>query len=192
MTETKHKLDVWETPSDYAGYDPVGHYGVIGMNRDSKLLDRVNWDVALERMAKAAGIEVVPNLADAQPDRSIMLGGDPDAAPDVYWWEASHWACGWVRYLMVKPDAPEAVLDAAEGIRSDFASYPILDDDRFMEAEQEAVEKEWAETDPSDRLEWYIRPANKQGASIPDAAAADNDLPEDDSGSLYELLREGL
>lgn len=32
-------LQAWETPSDYAGFDPVGHYGVLTIHRDSGLID---------------------------------------------------------------------------------------------------------------------------------------------------------
>lgn len=182
------QLDQWETPSDYGGYDPIGHYGVYAKHRDSDTLTRCNWDVACERMAKAAGIEAVPSLADEMPDSSILFGGNPAQAPNVYWWEAGHWAVGWVRYLMVKPDAPDAVLDEAEAIRDDLASYAILDDDRFSEMEMEEADAAWANDSVRGRAD-YIRRANEHGAKISIFAARHNTPPHDDSGYLDELLR---
>lgn len=182
-------LDRWVTPSDYAGFDPVGHLGVMTIHRDSGLLDRVNWEVACERMAGAAGFGEVPFLPDwqDQPDEPSLFGGDPGISPAVYWWEASHWAVGWVRYLMVRPDAPEAVLTAAQEIRDDMADYPVLDEERYSDAEYEQVTTAWAEMSVKERLD-VIRWSKSRDIS-PFAARRD-ELPDDDGGWIYEYLRE--
>lgn len=180
-------LQAWDTPSDYGGYDPVGHFGVLTKHRDSELLTRVNWDVACERLAEAAGIEAVPNLADVTED----WGADPEQAPAVYYWEAGHWAVGWVQYLMVRPDAPQAVLDEAEAIRDDLASYPILDEERYSETEWELMQDYWANASVRERLD-YIRMNNERSYGDVSIFAARRDYVPENSGYLDELLREGL
>lgn len=174
---TEITLDVWETPGDYGGYDPVGHYGVASQHRDSDTLSRSNWQVSCQRLAEAAGIEEVP----------FLEGGwstGPDDAPSVYQWCAGHWAVGWVEYLMVRPDAPEAVLEAAQAIKDKLREYPVLDEDHWSELQWTERCNYWTSLSVRDRA----RLIRDSGADVSIFAARRDELPCDDSGQLDEWL----
>lgn len=165
------KLAIWETSEDYAGFDPVGHILVASQHRDSDALTRSNYRCASARLIKAAGLE-------------DYIDPDVPGAP-VYDWRAGHWAVGWVEYLMVRPDAPQAVLDEAQAIADALAGYPALDDEDWSALEYEEVCRYWSAMSVRHRAE-VIRETDC-GASI--FAARRDELPQDDSGSLYDWLR---
>lgn len=171
------KLSIWETPSDYFGFDPVGDIGIVAKSRDSDALTRSNWDAAKARMLEAAGV--------TQQDIDDWDGDDMDARPAVYDWRASHWAVGWVEYLMCRSDAPQAVLDEAQAIADDLADYPALDEDAWSELEYAEACETWASWSVRDRTREIQR--LKPGCSI--FAARREELPQDDSGVLYDMLR---
>lgn len=172
-------LDVWETPSDYGGYDPVGHYGVLAQHRDSDAVARSNWLIACQRLAEIAGV----------PVEDLAYAGGWDAgvekAPGVYHWRAGHWAVGWVEYLMVRPDAPQAVLEAAQAIKDEIAEYPILDEDHFSKLEWTERCDYWASMSVRHRATVI----KDSGCDVSLFAARRDELPRDDSGRLEEWLR---
>lgn len=163
-------LAIWETPADYAGFNPVGHVVVATRTRDSDSLTRSNWEAARARLAEAAGVDAVPADADDQP---------------VYDWRASHWACGWVEYLMVRPDAPQAVRDEAQAIADALEDYPALDEDAWSAIEYEEACDYWSDMSVRERAQ-LIR-ETRCGASL--FAARRDSLPQDDSGILFDYLR---
>jgi len=167
------KLAIWETPSDYAGYDPVGHILVASQHRDSDALTRSNYRVAMRRLLEAAGLEQLPG------------DGDEDESAPVYDWRASHWAVGWVDYLMVRPDAPEAVRAEAQAIADELADYPILDEDDYSGLEYDEVAEYWASCSVRHRAE-TIRDSGSTASLF---AARRAELPEEDcDSSLYDYL----
>jgi hypothetical protein len=152
----------WEHPSDYAGFNPVGDIVVLSRHRDSDALTRSNWEVGLEQLRKAA-----------------------ESAPEsVYDWRASHWAVGWVDYLMVKRDAPESVLEAAAEILDSLAGYPALDDEHWSDLEWQENADYWASLDVRDRAD-IIR---RSGSTASIFAARRDEIP-DDNGYVYDWLR---
>ncbi len=174
----------WGQQSDYFGYNPTGHIVVLTMHRDSGALDRSNYTAAVQRLCQAAGLESLPPL-----EGSTFETPDPSEAPVVYDWEASHWAVGWVRYLMVRPDAPAAVLAEAEAIADALESYPALDEMAWSELEWEEAAEFWASMSVRSRAD-FIREANRLGAGISLFAARRDYLPSDDNGALFEMLRD--
>lgn len=93
---------------------------------------------------------------------------------------------GWVQYLMVRPDAPQAVLDEAQAIADDLAGYPALDEDAWGEAEHEEVTEYWAALSVRERARMIHEYA---GEEVSIFAARRNWIPQEDSGSLYDMLR---
>ncbi len=165
------KLAIWETPSDYFGYDPVGHILVASQHRDSDALTRSNYRVAMRRLRKVAGLEeyIDPDVPDAP----------------VYDWRASHRAVGWVEYLMVRPDAPEAVRAEAQAIADELADYPVLDEDDWSELEYTDAAEYWEACSVRHRAE-MIR---ESGSTASLFAARRAELPADADGYLYDYLR---
>lgn len=165
------EMQAWSRPAYYGGFSPDGDYHVLSRSRDSRLIERVNWEVACEDL-------------DAEPFDEGSKGFH--ARPIVYHWRAGHWACGWVEYLCVRADAPDDIKKRAGEIVCTLADYPILDDDRYSEAEHSAVCEYWERISVSERVSWL------QDAGLCVFAARRDELPEDPDGALFELLREGL
>lgn len=162
----------WKHPECYGGFSPDGDYLILSRHRDSELLDRVNWDVACESL-KA---EAYDGGADEFASR-----------PVAYHWRAGHWAVGWIEYLCVRADAPADVLTAAGEIVCSLADYPILSDDRYSDAQFEAVCDWWEKMSVADR----VCELQRAGRCI--FAARRDTLPEDSfEGGLYERLSQGL
>jgi len=158
----------WTTPESYAGFGPVGHYVIVSRHRDSDALSRSNWIVACDRLAQAAGLTGVP--------------ADDSAAP-VYEWRASHWAVGWVEYLMVRPEAPEAVLQEARAILESLEDYPELDESHWSELEWEEAADYWVSMSVRDRA-LLIKDSHSSASLF----AARRDYMPDDCGRVYEWL----
>ncbi len=161
-------LPTWSRPSDYGGFSPDGHHLIMSVHRDSDSLARSNWIEARKILARAAGLETVPQ---------------DDADSPVYDWRAGHWAVGWVEYLMVRPDAPAQVLEAAQSILNMLEDYPALNEDAWSELEFDEACETWAAMSVRDRADTLKR----CGQNI--FAARRAELPQDDDGSLMEYLR---
>ena len=171
------KLNIWETPSDYVGFDPIGDIAVAAKHRDSDALTRSNYDAAMVRLLAAAGQDAQA-ITDWDSD-------DMDARPAVYDWRAGHWAVGWIDYLMVRSDAPQAVLNDAQAIADALEYYPVLDEDAWSELEYTEVCDYWAGMSVPERYELIKRFCPENGRK----AARRKSLPQDDNGALYEYLR---
>lgn len=56
--------------------------------------------------------------------------------------EASHWAVGWVQYLIINPEAKELVALAEQALER-LEDYPVLDEEDFSELEREEADEVW-------------------------------------------------
>ena len=124
----------WETPDSYFGFNPVGDYMVYSTTRDSTILDESNFDLIMKEL-KAL---------------SKTLETDDDE-PFVYDWQASHWACGHVVYLMLRKDSPIALKELAESILKGLADYPVYCEDDYSQRQWDACQKYWEELSDSER-----------------------------------------
>jgi hypothetical protein len=68
----------------------------------------------------------------------------------------NHWAVGWVEWIVI-PEGDSIALRTADGLRDDYAQYPVLSDEDLSELEQEEANEVWANCyRAKERLE-YIR-----------------------------------
>lgn len=155
----------WERPDNYGGFSPDGDYVILTRNRDSNVLDACNWEAAYR---------------DMNPDE-----GESDH-PAVYTFRANHWAVGWVDYLMVRADAPEATRIKAGEIIAALGDYGILDEDLYSIRKYDAIVEYWAQSFMTERIEYLFY----AGLSI--FAARRDELPEDPHGRLFDRLRDKL
>jgi len=162
----------WKTQSDYGGFNPIGDYCILSQHRDSDALDRSNWQCACEQLA-----------AEAYDDgRYSMTDEEWNARPMVYHWRAGHYLVGRIEYLMVRPDAPDATLEAAGEILCRLGSYSVLDDEHFRELELSEAEETWSNSSLRARL-YYIRDT---GVSI--FSIRRDYPPSDDQGAIQSRL----
>ena len=169
MPDVSDMLDTYAsfrpTCFDAAGYalaDRADWYVLpVGVNRDSDTLARSNWRVALARLKAAC------------PD-----GEGPDTY-EVH--RFGHWACGWFEVALVNP-ACEAAVAVAVDIAVALAGYPILSEEDFSDAEEDAARKTWQGMTTRDR----IRTCARYKVSI--FAARREDYPDNDTGELRDYL----
>jgi hypothetical protein len=167
MSTTKaDSLTKWITPDCYFGHNPVGDYVVASKHRNSYILDESNFAITEQRIDEALG----ENTHDA------------DDEAWCYSFTANHWAVGWVEYLILRADAPQAAIDEARKIACELEDYPVLSDDDYSTREWEAAEKSWAESSLRDRIYECAR----NGVSI--FAARRDEIPQGGSGEIIGHL----
>lgn len=160
----------WETPRHYFGFSPIGDYCVMTRHRDSDALTRSNWAEACKLLGAVAYDDGREGFA---------------TRPAVYHWRAGCSMVGWIEYLMVRTDAPADILERADNMLGELAQYPVLNDDALSELEYEEASAFWESLDVRERARMIAE--TECGASI--FAARRAELPRDDSGALFELLR---
>lgn len=113
------KLERWRRCDNYMGEDFSDYYVVAGQNRDSNYVQQSNFIAATNR-----------------------LGGEHE--PEVIIARSSHWACGWVDFLMVHKDALDKV-EIAERIDEDIENNILLDWDNYDEIRQPEIDRLYQE-----------------------------------------------
>lgn len=73
----------------------------------------------------------------------------------------SHWACGWVEYLIINPTA-KACLRVAAGILDRLVDYPVISDETYAKVEHEAALGVWQNGFDRDDRVAYIRKFRSQ------------------------------
>lgn len=99
-------------------------------HRDSDTITRTNW---------AAFIDA--------------LGGESDTVAIE---RSSHWAVGWVEYLVINPDDTEKV-KIAEELRERIETYPVLDEFALSALEHEEYQDSWRDYGASDFVRSLVK-----------------------------------
>lgn len=178
-TAIEMSMPVWKTPDSYFGFDPVGDYVLYSRHRDSDFLTESNWEMLQQELQKIIDTIPIPNTRT-----QINHWGEEEELPSdwMYIWSAGHWAVGWVEYLMIRRDAPEELLERANDLHHYLKhEYPILDEDDYMERQDEAIYQWWKDCTLEERID-YCR---KTDDSI-FAARRDDEMPPD----VYDYLRD--
>ena len=123
--------------------------------RDSGLLDRSNFRVAARLLAA-----VDHNGEHYETHRF------------------GHWGPGWFEIIVVNPDAPDTVINAAGKIAEALENYPALSEDDYSELQYETAAAAWAGMSIRDR----IRACARYKVSI--FAARREYVPESPTGDL--------
>jgi len=158
----------WEQPSDYVGFSPDGDYLIEGQSRDSCLLQRVNYTKVKECL------EALEKTLPPRDDDRVISGlfHSERIGAWAYDFRASHWAVGWVEYLLVSEDAPDEMIILAAEIKHSIEDYPIFDEDAYSEEESNETYKAWESADLEQRVEWC-----KEVGVSPFSARPDRGMP---------------
>ena len=141
---------LWERPECYGGFNPEGDYLIYSKHRDSRLLERVNYDEILSELTKFE--ETIPGRPD---DRVISGTYRRDTIGTwSYEWTAKHWAVGHIDYIMVSGDSPDEMLILAAEIVRAMDAYPVFDEDAYSEAELGEGDIAWKDADMDTRRQW--------------------------------------
>jgi len=119
--------------------------------------DRADWLVALDTHRDAQALErsnwqCFQTALNALPSVKAWPGDDSPVAVE----RASHWAVGWIDYLLVNPACTEAVVEA-ERLSEKLENYPVLDEEHYSQTETDEANEVWRNCyRPAERLA-YIR-----------------------------------
>lgn len=112
--------------------------------------DRPDWLVVLARTRDSGALE----RSNFECAETLLRA---EAADDVAVERSSHWAVGWVDYIVINPANQKLVEFAQENIIDAMESYPVLDESHFSNEETEEANQVWADCyRPKERIE-YIR-----------------------------------
>lgn len=106
------------------------------------------------------------------------LGGESET---VQVHRFGHWGPGWYEIILIDP-ADEAKVTAAEDMESALADYPVLDDEHFSQLEWNEAADCWQHMSTAERVQCLQR------ADQCIFAARRDEIPQDDSGRLFDLL----
>ena len=144
----------------YAGVMPVGDVVVYSRHRDSSELE--NWN--FERYWDA--------LKKFEPYVRII--------------HLSHWAAGWIEYILVSQFTPAEQLAQIVDIVSEFETMGVIDEDGYYEHIHERMMEVWeSEATLSDKIEW-IKDAIRNGELPP----FPDDLDLDDEDAVMKWFEE--
>jgi hypothetical protein len=115
------KLQKWERSDNYIGETFFDYYVGCGQSRDSDNRETTNFAACLDR-----------------------LGGE---SKTVIVFRASHWLVGWTETILVHESDTERLKELSN-IGDELESYPLLDEDAFIEAEQEDTESLYEDAEP--------------------------------------------
>lgn len=110
-------MEIYDSPTKecFAYWGEHGDWlSVIARTRDSGCLEESNYSTALKMLREVA-----------------------EENEDFYEEHASHWLCGWVDTIVVKPGSEAETM--AEEILARTEDYPVLDEDDWTEREHEVV-----------------------------------------------------
>jgi hypothetical protein len=172
MYQPKH-LKLWKHPECYIGATWEDYYSVIGMHRDSPLLDVHNFgEVKTALEAKIAEIGAT-HVNEGQDNEQPFLINPYE----------SHWAVSHIEWLGLHKDSPESLLQLADELLDKLADYPILNEESFSEKEWDAANETWASLPLQERVELC------QKYHICIFAARHDCIPQADTGGIFEYCR---
>ena len=111
-------MELWERADNYMGPDFSDYFLLYSTCRDSEVMNRANYE-AIKSEFKAR---------DFKLKKGVIIEG------------ASHWAVGWVEYILIHKDNKRLV-ELGHKIREALDDYPVYDECLYSDMEhQERVE----------------------------------------------------
>lgn len=165
---------MWVRPDNYVGKNWNGWAVIVGRHRDSDLLSNHNYESIMEVLHCSAI--------------------DDDAWQVI---SVNHWAVGWIESIAVKVDNEYAACMAAQ-IFQQLQSYPIWDEDGYLQAEEQAVADLWSNLSVTQR-KWHLKGLSLTEEQLDELTSIDDYYlftdrlsPYDDSGHILDRLRSSL
>lgn len=170
----KHTLELWEHPGSYFGFNPTEDYLLYAKHRESDTITESNYRCIERDVLKLAAAHPFDMPEERMPDSFPSRGGiSPRSAGWIYTWKAGSSMVGWIEYMMIRGDAPEAIIDKGHHIMADLSGYPIYDEDDWSELECRQVYEYWA----SESIRGRMHRLQEAGDSV-FAARRKNSIPE--------------
>lgn len=123
----------WERASNYIGPDYSQSYILYGKNRDSDYMVKANFDAIYDYIKELDKTEEYIHIESA-----------------------SHWACGWIEYILVDESAPIEILNRFKDIREAIEDYPIFCEGTVYEYKQDEI-REYISSYSDEELESILK-----------------------------------
>lgn len=127
----------WTKPDSYYGIQPTDCFVIATRNRESSVLEESNWK-SFCKLLEEAGANIARDDVDGM----------------VWDFRASHWAVGWVEYLMLNEGAPDHLLILAAETLAALDDYPIISEDDYSTDQYEAVLQYWEDCSLRERISY--------------------------------------
>lgn len=115
-------------------------YPIYGRHRGRSIMEDVNYTLILK---------------DLQA-KEAELGGSQDELPWVYDQRDSCSFAGWVECIYVRMEAPDKLLKFADDILHKLEGYPVYNEDKYGEAQYEAINSYWDLAHESEKLDLIV------------------------------------
>ena len=119
-------MEKWIRAPNYIGETYYDYFVLLGQNRDSDLLTRSNFQVALEK-----------------------LGGEGNGVLVI---RSYHWAVVWVEFIGIHESALDKI-EIAKGLENSLIDYLILDKDHYFQMEYDEIHDYWERASLQERIE---------------------------------------
>lgn len=163
-------LDRW-TPDGPTAFDSAANYAGADLSAYFVAPVSITRDSqTLERSNWEVVTDNLEKLSDHEETGPVSVG---------------HWACGWYELFLIHESDTQA-LQAADEWAAHLAGYPVADDEHYSQLEWNAVAGYWERCGMRERIEALAR----FDCSI--FAARRDEIPQDDSGALFQYLSQGL
>jgi hypothetical protein len=176
-------LKLWERPEFYAGFNPEEDYLLAVWAKTDHLLDQSNWET-IGRDIRAVAARFKFDKPEERMSGVYAGGISPRSSGWVYTWSAGCSLRGSVDYMMIRGDAPQAVIDMGEEILESLEDYCVYDEGHFGELEEMQACEFWESMSIRERAD-VLREARYDGSIF---AARHPYPPSDDTGAIREIL----
>lgn len=119
---------------------------VLARHRDSDVLANSNFECAKKKLKS---ISKSYNADTGEEFENVIVES------------STHWAVGWVEYLIINPNH-KGLVESAEDIRERLEDYPILDENDFSEREMNEANDIWRDCYRIKERVEYIRKHRSQ------------------------------
>lgn len=152
MTTTEFPfLKRWTRPSNYAGASWPDYYSAgVGQSRDSKPLERANFDAMLKALG---GERRHPTIEDPEDNGAALSL--------VRVIRENHWAVGWVEWIAIHESQTET-LAIANRIMEKLEDYPVINEELWSEYEHNEASEVWQNCYRANERIEYIRKHRSQ------------------------------
>lgn len=144
-------LKRWTRPECYIGAEWPDYYSAgVGQSRDSRPLERANFDAMLKALG---GERNHPTVEDPEDEGAALSL--------VRIVRENHWAVGWVEWIAIHESQTE-ILETANRIMEKLEDYPVIDEDLWSQYETDEANEVWRDCyRVKERVE-YIRKHRSQ------------------------------
>ena len=141
LTETSLEykyITKWQYPRFYMGASFTDYFLAYSRNRDSKIMENVNFDAIVKALESANGEDIGYYY--------------PEDTEQVFLQRSNHFGVGWVDIILIH-ESETNLLSIADDLLRSLAEYPCLDDTELSRRESESCQELWEDIPLREKIE---------------------------------------